>query len=130
MVHPLSVEDRLDIGELLARYGHIVDEQEWHRAGELFTDDCVYDMTDFDMGIAIGTDAVVEMWTGPTAKHPLAHHATNVVITDDDGVIRVISKGIGVGRGGRVGSVTYYDVVAKTEQGWRFTQRSGILRRP
>jgi hypothetical protein len=63
--------------------------------------------------------------------HPLAHHATNIVISEDsDGTVRVLSKGIGVGRKGRVGSITYYDVVVRTVEGWRFLYRRAELRRP
>ena len=39
------------------------------------------------------------------------------------------NEGIGVGRRGRVGSVTYRDVVRRTEGGWRFAERVGVLRR-
>ena len=64
-------------------------------------------------------------------RHPLAHHTTNVVVLqDDDGTVRVLSKGIGVGEAGRVGSVTYRDVVVRTEAGWRFASRTAELRRP
>ena len=41
----------------------------------------------------------------------------------------MLSKGLGVGLNGRVGSVVYRDVVEKTPQGWRFLSRSAQLRR-
>jgi hypothetical protein len=53
-----------------------------------------------------------------------------VVTEEPDGVVRVLSKGIGVGRKGRVGSVTYRDVVIRTEAGWRLSYRCAELRRP
>jgi hypothetical protein len=63
-------------------------------------------------------------------RHPLAHHATNIVITEAaDGTVRVISKGIGVGRKGLVGSVVYRDIVRKEEQGWRIAHRVATRRR-
>jgi len=130
----IDVADRLAIHELLAQYGHIVDDEEWDRVDELFTDDCVYDMSDFEMGVAHGAEGVRALWTGPLADHPLAHHATNIVIREDadgDGTtLRVRSKGVGVGRGGRVGSVIYDDVVVSTPAGWRFAERRCTLRRP
>lgn len=126
----LSVGDRLAIHELIALYGHIVDEHEWLRTSELFTADCRYDMTDFDLGVAVGPDEVRGMWE-QSDQHPLAHHATNVVIdVDSDGIVRVLSKGIGVGGNGRVGSVTYRDIVTNTDAGWRIAERIGTLRRP
>jgi hypothetical protein len=64
-------------------------------------------------------------------RHPLAHHATNVVVTEDaDGTVRVLSKGAGVGAGGRVGSVTYRDIAVRTPDGWRIAERVVVLRRP
>jgi hypothetical protein len=71
------------------------------------------------------------VWTGDLTVHPLAHHATNIVVTEDpDGTVRVLSKGIGVGNRGRVGSVTYHDVVVRTADGWRLAHRRAELRRP
>ena len=69
-------------------------------------------------------------WTSDMSIHPLAHHATNIVVTEDaDGTVRVLSKGIGVGRKGRVGSVTYRDVAVRAAAGWRLASRAAVLRR-
>jgi len=43
--------------------------------------------------------------------------------------VRVRSKGIGVGPRGRVGSVTYDDIVVRTDAGWRMSYRRAVLRR-
>jgi hypothetical protein len=121
--------DILAIHELLALYGHIIDEREWARVGELFTATAVYDMSEFGLGMVRGVTAIRELWSRPDATHPLAHHATNIVVSQDpDGTVRVLSKGLGVGPNGRVGSVVYRDVVERTPQGWRFTSRKGLLR--
>ena len=122
--------DTLAIHELLGRYGHIIDAREWHRVEELFTGDCTYDMREFGLPVVHGARAVAALWAAPDAMHPLAHHATNIIVSEDrDGTVRVLSKGLGVGPNGRVGSVTYRDVVVRTTAGWRFAARSGELRR-
>ena len=122
--------DLLAIYELLALYGHIIDEREWSRVGELFTANTVYDMSAFGLGVVRGVDAIRELWSRPGAIHPLAHHATNIVVSEDaDGTVRVLSKGLGVGPNGRVGSVVYRDVVERTDAGWRFSARAAYLRR-
>ena len=127
----LEAIDRILIHELISDYGHLIDAREFSRLGENMTADVVYDMTAFELGVAHGLDEVIAMWTRPDAHHPLAHHATNVVITEHpDGTVRVRSKGIGVGFKGRVGTVTYLDVVRKTPAGWRIAARTGVLRRP
>jgi ketosteroid isomerase-like protein len=127
----LDPADRLAIHELINDYGHLIDEREFSRLAENMTPDVVYDMVDFGLGVAHGIEAVAAMWSGPEAAHPLAHHATNIVVVEEaDGTVRVRSKGIGVGVKGRVGSVTYHDVVVKTAAGWRIAARTGVLRRP
>jgi hypothetical protein len=77
-----------------------------------------------------GATAVRGLWAAPDAMHPLAHHATNIIVSEDpDGTVRVLSKGLGVGPNGRVGSVVYRDIVRRTGGGWRFASRVGELRR-
>jgi hypothetical protein len=129
----IDTADRLAIHELLARYGHLIDERRWDELHLVFVPDVRYDASDFDMPVTESLDALVAEWTSPEGmqRHPLAHHTTNVVVVeDDDGTVRVLSKGIGVGAGGRVGSVTYRDVVVRTTEGWRFASRTAKLRRP
>src|SRR4051812_41784654 len=113
------VEDQLAIQQLISLYGYIIDERQFSRSHELFTADVRYDVTDFKAGEHVGIDAIVELWRA-TDRHPLAHHATNVVVSrDEDGTTRVESKGIGVLVDGRVGSTVYRDIVVKTTYGWR-----------
>jgi hypothetical protein len=126
----LDVADTLAIQELLALYGHVIDERAWARVGELFTERTVYDMREFGLGVVTGAAAIRALWSGPDAAHPLAHHATNIIVSQDaDGTVRAQSKGLGVGPNGRVGSVVYRDVLERTAAGWRFASRSGHLRR-
>jgi hypothetical protein len=128
----LSAEDRLAIHELMGLYGLVIDEREWHRAGELFTDDVRYDMSELGLGVLQGKAAVLHLWTTREDLHPVAHHATNIVVTAgaDRDTASVISKGLGVGRKGRVGSVTYRDIVRRTPDGWRIASRHARLRLP
>lgn len=126
----LEPGDYIAIHQLVDLYGHVLDEREFSRARELFTEDVVYDLDDFGAGVLHGVAAVVEQWRKP-GTHPLAHHAANVVITEDaDGTVHVVSKGIGVGPRGRVGSVTYRDKAVRTPDGWRLSHRAAAMRRP
>ena len=70
----LDVADTLAIHQLLALYGHLIDERQWSRLDEVFTDDLVFDATDFGLGITHSLDELREAWTGPKAAHPLGHH--------------------------------------------------------
>jgi hypothetical protein len=126
----LSVDERLALHELAARYANILDRGEFGRAGEVFTVDAVYDLEDLGYGVIVGAEAIAAFWER-SGDHPLAHHSTDVEAwRDRDGTVRIYSKILGVGAGGRVGSVVYRDVAVATPQGWRLTLRVGQLRRP
>lgn len=129
----LGIEDRMAIYELLALYGHVIDERRWDELDQVFTVDAVYDGTDFGMPVTRSLAELLAEWTSEVGltRHPLAHHATNIVITArEDGTALVRSKGLGVGAGGRVGSVTYVDDAVRTDAGWRLASRTVTLRRP
>jgi len=127
----LDVADRLAIHELLGLYGHLIDEQRWSDLDQVFTQDIVFDASDFNHMITRSLSELQAHWSSDGRMHPLAHHATNIVVSvDDDGTVRARSKGIGVGRKGRVGSATYHDVLVRTDAGWRLAERRAVLRRP
>jgi hypothetical protein len=127
----IGADDRMALHELLGLYGHLIDERRWDELGLVFTADVHYDASDFGRPVTTSLDELATSWRTDVSQHPLAHHATNIVITeDDDGAVHVLSKGIGVGPKGRVGSVTYRDVVVRTADGWRLASRTATLRRP
>lgn len=125
----LAPTEQLAIHELISLYGHLIDQRQFSRLGEIFTDDAVFDLTGYDGTCYHGLPAIQAMMLA-SSEHPLAHHATNVVVLKQEDSIGVISKGIGVGVNGRVGSVTYRDRLSLTQQGWRILERRCELRRP
>ena len=127
----IDLADRFAIHELLALYGHLIDQQRWSELEQVFTADLVFDATDLGAPRTTSRDALLTAWQKPDAGHPVAHHATNIVIIEaTDGTVNVLSKGIGMGRKGRIGSVTYDDTFVKTSEGWRMATRRCTLRRP
>ena len=123
----LSPTERLDIHELISLYGHLIDQRQFSRLGEIFTDDAVFDLRGYNGSCFQGLHAIQTMMRA-SDEHPLAHHATNVVVLAKADYIGAISKGLGVGAGGRVGSVTYRDRLYLTPQGWRIQARHCELR--
>lgn len=120
----LTTEDRLAIHELLSQHGHLVDTGAWDQLDALFTDDVVYDLRDYGGSELHGIAALVAASQELGDKNPVAHHVTNVVITETDGtVVRVRSKGIGIHKDGTCGSVTYEDELRRGEHGWRIARR-------
>ncbi|MEE1845537.1 MULTISPECIES: nuclear transport factor 2 family protein [unclassified Streptomyces] len=122
----LSVEDRLDISELLALHGHLVDNGELERLDELFTDDVVYEASNLGHGELRGLAAFRDMARARAGAPgaPVGHHVTNIVLTEaGDGRVHARSKGIGAGPDGECGSVSYEDVIVRGERGWRISRR-------
>jgi hypothetical protein len=56
----LAEQDRIHITDLINLHGHLLDAGDLDRAGELFTPDVVYDVTDFGFGSVHGTAALRE----------------------------------------------------------------------
>ncbi len=131
MAAMLSVEDRLDIHELLALHGHLMDEGAFDRLDELFTPDFVYDVSLLGGGELEGAAALEEAARMLGDANPIGHHVTNVIVlaADEPDSARVKSKGIGVNTDGTTGSVAYEDVVTRTADGWRIHRRRVVPRR-
>jgi hypothetical protein len=126
----LSTDDRLAIHELISLHGHIMDDGEWGRLGELFTSEVVYDVSAMGGPVSSGTDAIRVAGLALGDGNPVGHHVTNIVISGFDGeVVRTRSKGIGIRADGSTGSVVYDDEVVRTPRGWRISHRVVTLRR-
>jgi hypothetical protein len=128
----LTVEDRLNIYEVMALYGHVIDFREWSRFKEVFVEDLVMDGTDLGGARMEGMANLIAQFSADEASHPLAHHTTNIVIWEDpDGTVRAQSKHFGPRPSGEFSkAVTYKDVLRRTPDGWRIAERVALLMRP
>ena len=126
----LTTEDRLAITELISRHGHLVDAGELRRSDELFIPDAEFDLTDFGAGIVHGLAALYELSDAMGDGHPVGHHTTNIVVTEQpDGTVGARSKGIGVNADGTSSSVTYVDTLRRGDDGWRIVHRRILAHR-
>ena len=120
--------DTLAIHELVARYGHVVDDADWQRLTDVFTTDGVFDLDAVGMGVAAGIEELRSCFA--RLDHPLAHHTTNVVVEGTSTIAaRVRSKYIVVFGDGRTGSGEYHDEVVASPAGWRIQRRTVTARR-
>lgn len=126
----LTEQDRIDITDVVNRHGHLVDAGELDQAGELFTPDVTYDVTDLGFGTLHGRAALREAALALGQANPVGHHVTNIVITPlDDHSARVRSKGIGIMASGTAGSAVYDDLVTRHPDGWKIHRRTVTARR-
>ncbi|WP_406331602.1 nuclear transport factor 2 family protein [Streptomyces sp. NBC_00203] len=116
-------DDTIDIARVLALWGHIMDDHELGRLGEVLTEDAVWDGSAFGFDPVVGLDAITSVLSAD--GHARAHHTTNIVVSEGpDDEVRVRSKGLGIVDGGTVISVVYADEVRRTEDGWRISRRA------
>ncbi|MET0460434.1 MAG: nuclear transport factor 2 family protein [Ilumatobacteraceae bacterium] len=129
---PLTALDRLEIGELPARYADALDRLEPECLRSVFTDDAVWEMV--DRMRLVGIDEIMEFMGRPDV-HPGAHLMTNIYIgsvdeTADGGpVVHLCSRGVfPVGPSDpkhptAVFYGRYDDDVVRAAAGWRIRHR-------
>jgi hypothetical protein len=126
----LSVEDRLDIHDVLVRYGFMVDERDWAGFTSVFTPDAVVDFSGGEASPGAGPPPIVGV--GEIVRqyrdeltHPLQHIIVNHVIdavSNDEVVVR--SKALFPVPKDGVFEGLYRDVVVRTPAGWRIKHKS------
>jgi 3-phenylpropionate/cinnamic acid dioxygenase small subunit len=127
----LTTEDRLAIHDVIALHGHVADDRDWNRLGDLFTDDAVLDLEEFGYGSLHGLGAIRDLCRGSQDDEgqPLGHHVTNIIVTGQDGEgVRARSKGLAVMADGTSGTAVYEDVLRREERGWRISHRRVVAR--
>lgn len=126
----LTADDRLDIQEVVVRYGHVVDDHEWTGFELVFTDDAVVDFSNNGQGGSaglapiIGLEEIVRQYRD-VLTHPLQHAIVNHVIdvvSDEEVVVR--SKALFPIPDHLVWEGVYRDIVVRTERGWRIKHKS------
>ncbi|GAA3751661.1 nuclear transport factor 2 family protein [Streptomyces tremellae] len=96
----------------------------------MFTRDVVYELADSGRDPLVGVAAVAAAAAALGDANPVAHHVTDVVVTEAaDGSARVRSKGLAVRADGSCGSVSYDDTAVRTGDGWRISRRTVSARR-
>jgi uncharacterized protein (TIGR02246 family) len=120
----LGAETIVAIEQLLARYGHVVDDGDLDALAEVFTEDGAFDIGAFGQGVHRGLDAIRAIFALGSPPHPPAHLTTNVYVTRVADQVRVRSKWLTISRStGTVRSGDYDDVVVLTPRGWRIQTR-------
>ena len=124
----INIADRLDLHELPGRYGDAIDDRNWDRLREIFTDDAVFDLTGVGARRLEGIDDIVH-FMNVEASHPKTHMMTNIYVDEQDENVIMNFRIVALLGKGLVGTASYYDRVVKTDEGWRVQHRECMIHR-
>jgi len=126
-----EISDRLEINELLIRYSHAVDSQDWDAFERVFTDDAVIDYTEMG-GPRGGVRATREFLETTMPTFVSYQHLVGNTVLDIDGDTAtartichnpmVMDQGEGKTHVFFCG-LWYRDQLLRTAQGWRIAER-------
>lgn len=121
----LTPEDHIEIREVLADYGHVVDDHDWARAEDVFTPDVVFESNGGET-VLNGISDIVATFKG---RNMYAHVTTGTTLRrHDDGTVSAHSKFIGFPNEGQPVTGDYRDQLVRTRVGWRIKHRSAEVR--
>jgi hypothetical protein len=123
----MTPEDSMLIHRLLADYGHVVDDHDWARAHEVFTEDFVFDRSGTGRPDLHGIADIVANFLG---RNMYAHVTTNTTLTEVDAdTVLGHSKFLGFPNEGMPVTGDYHDEIVRTVDGWRLRRRRAEIRR-
>jgi SnoaL-like domain len=127
----MSVEDRLALHELAARYANTIDARDWERFRTVFMPDCRYEITGLGrLNVVVHGNDDLTSFMIASLDHPVSHHVTNVEIDASGEAIQMFSKIIVTLAGGGSAAADYQDIVVNTTEGWKIADRLVSGRRP
>lgn len=124
----IDIADRLELHELPGRYGDAIDDRNWDRLRDIFTDDAVFDLTGVGARRLEGIDDIVH-FMNIEASHPKTHMMTNIYVDEHEETVTMNFRIVALLGKGLVGTASYYDRVVKTEHGWRVQHRECMIHR-
>lgn len=123
----LIAADIVEIEQVIAEYGHVVDDNRWERAHLVFAPDFVYDFSAFGRP---NLNGVAELREALRGRKVYSHHSTNVTVVETPDGVRAHSKFIGFPVEGYPISGDYSDDLVRTDAGWRLIRRRSSVREP
>jgi ketosteroid isomerase-like protein len=127
----LSADDRIDLHELVARYGAVVDDCDLDALGTVYADDAVMVLL-LANGREVRKQGLGEIGEFLAASNSTnAHILTNITTAvEDDGPDEqvVLRYRMGAPEGADLFSIDYRDVVVRTDAGWRIAHHTITMR--
>jgi hypothetical protein len=125
-----SSSDRIEVSELLGRYGRLIDLRDWAALADVFIPAATFDLSAIGGPLLTGLPAIQE-YMANRARHPVAHHITNAHIDRvEHGTLHSSCMLVAVQSDGSVASGHYADELVRVPAGLRIRQRrfSWLLR--
>lgn len=122
----ISVQDRLDLQELIARYSIARDDRDIDTLINLFTEDAVFERAGRSV---VGKQEICSFFLASMSRYDLTTHTTHAQVLDPVSAIAVAGTVTGHAElvlDGQlvVASYRYADEYKKEQQGWRLARRS------
>lgn len=132
---PIDLETIVLATQTVNQYGHVADDGDLDALAEVFTGDAVFDQRPVGGVRQEGLAAIRAFFAtaaGPDRPmHSIAHHATNVVVYEQDGRVRSRCKFLAIdGKTGQARTGDYDDVLTQEDGVWKIAERVVSLRTP
>jgi hypothetical protein len=125
----LTVEDRFEITQVLARYGHVMDQRDFAALGAIFAPEASFDVSSVGGPVYRGLSQLEEFLALDDAIHPPFHVLSNAWVYQQGDAVRSLSKWLTVDmHSGLPRSGDYLDEWLLTEDGWRIAVRVARVR--
>lgn len=125
----VSVEDRFEITQVLARYGHVMDGRDVTGLAGIFAENAVFDVSSVGGGVYRGLPELESFLALGDTVHPPFHVLANAWIFEEQGEVKSMSKWLTIDRStGLPRSGDYLDTWRPTPTGWRIAHRVARVR--
>jgi ketosteroid isomerase-like protein len=119
----LGADDVVAIQAVIMKYGFFIDDRDFDRMGEVFTEDAVVDYRPGSGGPFVGLAEIDRAMK--TLQHPVQHMMVSHIIdsvSGDEVVTR--TKALIPLQVGGIADIAYRDVLVRTPAGWRIKDKS------
>lgn len=127
MAKELTLADRMDLHELVGRYGDAVDDRNWQAMDQIFTEDAEFEVRGLVTMMGLNE---IKRYMDEEGQHPLAHLMCNIhTEATEEGarlyfrIVAPVAREDKSQNGYSIHFGSYYDWVVKTAAGWRVKRR-------
>ncbi|WP_173922455.1 nuclear transport factor 2 family protein [Agromyces sp. Marseille-P2726] len=125
----VTLEDRFEITQVLARYGHVMDRRDVAGLADVFAPDATFDVTSVGGPKYRGLSELEAFLALGDSVHPPFHILSNAWVFRDGDVVSSLSKWLTIDQHtGLPRSGDYLDSWRRTSAGWRIAERVAQVR--